>query len=267
MKTKIKKLFLIIIVTIMNFNYTYSQNANLNRTKHWYFGNHAGLDFNNGSPVADTNGQMNVWKGSAVVSDTNGNLLFYSDGIGVWNRNHQFMPHGQNIVNLSITPAEPTQVLAVQLPGSPNIYYIFNDEIVQNWDYNLVYAIVDMSQDSGRGDIISSQNFVLNHPTEKVTAVRHSNNVDMWIITSKHNTNSFYVFRLSASGLDGVPLISSIGLSSGGDDGYLKSSLDENKLASANTGEGFELLDFDKNTGIVSNPIIIFSCNNILCVG
>ena len=55
----------------------------------WYFGNKAGITFNSGLPVVLTDGQMLVKRASVCVSDSLGNLLFYSDGDQVWNRNHQ----------------------------------------------------------------------------------------------------------------------------------------------------------------------------------
>ena len=67
--------------------FTYSQGeANI-----WYYGNYAGLDFNNGNPVALTNGQVNTYEASAIMSNASGQLLFYTDGNTVWNRNHQIM--------------------------------------------------------------------------------------------------------------------------------------------------------------------------------
>ena len=35
----------------------------------WYFGENAGLDFNSGSPVALTDGQINTNEGCAVLSN------------------------------------------------------------------------------------------------------------------------------------------------------------------------------------------------------
>ena len=57
----------------------------------WYFGQNAGLDFNSGSPVALTNGQLVTYEGCATISSTMGQLLFYTDGITVYNKNHSIM--------------------------------------------------------------------------------------------------------------------------------------------------------------------------------
>ncbi|TXI67741.1 MAG: hypothetical protein E6Q46_02540 [Flavobacterium sp.] len=64
----------------------------------WYFGNKAGISFNSGVPVPLLDGQMQADEGCATLSDANGNLLFYTNGITVWNRNHQIMPNGTGLM-------------------------------------------------------------------------------------------------------------------------------------------------------------------------
>ena len=54
----------------------------------WYFGSNAGLDFSGGTPVAITDGQITTSEGCSTISDQNGHLLFYTDGVDVWNKNH-----------------------------------------------------------------------------------------------------------------------------------------------------------------------------------
>jgi len=77
---------------------TTKTNAQLQNTN-WYFGNQSGLNFNDGTqvPTILTNSSMNAEGASASVSDTFGNLLFYTNGINVWNRNHEIMLNGANL--------------------------------------------------------------------------------------------------------------------------------------------------------------------------
>ncbi|MDZ7740684.1 MAG: hypothetical protein U5Q03_02770 [Bacteroidota bacterium] len=66
----------------------------------WYFGVEAGVDFNQGSPPAALmDGQAYTLSGSGTgcISDEDGNLLFYSDGHTIWNKEHQPMQNGQYI--------------------------------------------------------------------------------------------------------------------------------------------------------------------------
>ncbi|NCG29475.1 MAG: hypothetical protein GWP27_03280 [Bacteroidetes bacterium] len=50
----------------------------------WYFGNQAGIHFTTTGPVAEGSGQLNTQEGCATISDNAGDLLFYTDGITVW---------------------------------------------------------------------------------------------------------------------------------------------------------------------------------------
>ena len=53
----------ITLILLLGINSTFAQGeANI-----WYFGENAGLDFNSGSPVPLTNGQMNTTEGCSVL--------------------------------------------------------------------------------------------------------------------------------------------------------------------------------------------------------
>ncbi|MEO5675705.1 MAG: hypothetical protein ABIQ74_13765, partial [Chitinophagales bacterium] len=59
----------------------------------WYFGYKAAIDFSTGTPAPLFNSAMSQWEGCASIADDNGNLLFYSDGIKVWDSTHTQMPN------------------------------------------------------------------------------------------------------------------------------------------------------------------------------
>ena len=65
---------------------------------HWIFGNSCHVSFKNGTPqvLAPLN-TLKTLEGCSSVSDKYGNLLFYSDGITVWNKNHVVMQNGTGL--------------------------------------------------------------------------------------------------------------------------------------------------------------------------
>ena len=65
----------------------------------WYFGKRAGLNFNTNPPSPLFDGVINTLESSSSICDSNGNLLFYTDGDTIWNRNHQIMLNGTSSVN------------------------------------------------------------------------------------------------------------------------------------------------------------------------
>src|ERR1700722_3230078 len=117
-----KRVVLILIVLCAFFaEKSYSQPQNWNR----YFGDSAALNFSSGSPVLVTGSNMNVWEGCATISDASGNLLFYTDGVSVWNKNNIVMPNGTGLFGgWSSTQA----ALIIPKPDSANIFYIFTIE-------------------------------------------------------------------------------------------------------------------------------------------
>src|SRR5699024_12186554 len=64
----------------------------------WYFGHEAGLHFEGcDDPTVLTDGQLNQLEGCATISDSEGNLLFYTDGIEIYDANHELMQNGTGL--------------------------------------------------------------------------------------------------------------------------------------------------------------------------
>ena len=146
----------------------------------WYFGDYAGIDFRSGAPVALTNSAMFQHEGCASISDNFGNLLFYTNGMEIWNANHTLMPNGTGLMG-DVSAAQSGVI--VPKPGDLNIYYVFtvDAEISTN---GLRYSEVDMALDGGLGDVTGTKNVFLAQPSEeKVTAVLHANGYDIWVMT------------------------------------------------------------------------------------
>ncbi len=83
----------------------------------------------------------------------------------------------------------------------------------------------------------------------------------MWIITHLTSSNAFYAYLLTNTGLNTTAIVSAVGsVHTGGsnDIGYMKASPDGMRLALAVRYQNLvELFDFDNNTGIVSNPLVL----------
>ena len=232
----------------------------------WYFGNGAGLDFNSGTPVSLTDGAVVVAGGVTTVADTNGALLFYTDGFNIFNRNHTVMPNGGGTI---VSGQVGQDVVIIPQPGSDSLYYMFI------WDlYSIKYSLIDLSLDGGLGDIVSGtkNTFLFSQASQKLLAVHHCNREDFWFITHKWNSDQFYAYPITSGGI-GPPVISTVGVVHQEDGngvfeeviGYLKSSSDGKKLASvvfnSNTAGAIELFDFDNVMGSISNGVVIDSLN------
>lgn len=224
----------------------------------WYFGNYAGLNFNNGIPTPLTNGALDTHEGCATICDAQGVLQFYTDGISVWNRNHVTMPNG---VGLMGDPSSTQSGVIVPQPGTqtPTTYYVFT--VDNNAGPNgFRYSIVDMTLNGGLGDVTVKNVLLLSPTSEKVTAVRHANNRDIWVITHEWNSNRFFVYLVDSLGIQPVPVVSSVGsahtITNANAIGYMKADPDGGKIACAIRAlNRVEVFDFDDLTGVISNAI------------
>lgn len=195
-------------------------------------------------------------EGCASVSDSSGNLLFYTNGLQVWNANNQVMPNGNGLLAGPNTSSVNGAVIVPQ-PYTTSIYYIFTTDELSG-PSGLRYSIVDMSLNGGLGDVTAQKNVLLYSPSsEKICVAPSQDGCSLWIITHGTNNNQFRVFNLSANGLNTTPIVSSTGSVSGAM-GQIKVSPQYNKIAMANFENlNIELFDFDNSTGVVSNPIQI----------
>jgi len=236
----------------------------------WYFGENAGLDFNSGMPLPLNNSTHTISEGCATISDSNGNLLFYTDGTKVWNKNHQIMPNGNGLLgNTSSTQS----AIIVPHPGNPDKYFIFTTMSNYHFSYNegFNYSVVDMALDSGNGDIMlgSKNTELLSISDEKLTAIKKSDS-EYWVLV-RYN-DKVYSYLIDPTGISMNPVVTVIEPTIKGAenlDGYnscigsMKFSPDGSKLAMAffdfvydQTYPGaLYVYDFNLSTGVVSNPI------------
>ena len=249
------KIFITILFILSTLTSQAQGEANI-----WYFGKNAGLDFNSGSPVALINGQLVTDEGCATISNAAGQLLFYTDGITVYNKNHSVMVNGTGLMG---HPSSTQSATIIPKPGSNNLFYIFTTD--NEHDPNgFRYSIVDINLDSGNGAVTSDKNVLVYTPTiENLGITKHGNGQDYWIVTHGWNSNSFIAYQLTASGLNLMPIVTNIGqiITGGATDfvaaGTIKISPSGSKLAFTSVSDIVQLFNFNNSTGILSNPITL----------
>jgi len=258
-----KNIFLIVSLTLISLSLFAQGEWN-----NWYFGKSAAVTFNSGSPVLLPPG-ANWWGGSsASVSDSLGNLLFYTDGSQVFKRNHAQMLHGIDLISGSETKGP----IILPVPNSKNLYYIITVYYPEN-NLNLIpgsglyYTIVDMTLDNGFGDV-TEKNVTIPLPVpgkamDKLTSVRHKNNRDIWFITRVFPGDKFVSFLLTPTGISPNTVVSEsfkwidISTSVPWQNqiwGELNVSPDGKKMATAYGNVAlFEIGDFNIETGLYTH--------------
>ena len=250
-----KKIFIIVSLVISSSLVAQNEAAN------WYFGQNAGITFDDsGNLVGAVNdGLLETLEGCTSISDVDGNLLFYTDGNIVYNRNHQLMPNGTGLFGDS---SSTQSALVVPQPGSDSIYFIFtvDSAATDGIDEGFNYSVVDITLDGGLGDIISKNSPLLNKCSEKITAVlKDCGSGSIWVITLAAQNgiggtfNTYHAFEITTTGINTTSVKSTFPINIGDPRGQIKVSPNGEKFISANMQNGLYLYDFDANTGTLSN--------------
>jgi hypothetical protein len=243
----------------------------------WYFGDSSGITFMpNGEEAKFLSGsKIEQMEGVATLSDRNGNLLFYSDGLAIWNKQHQYLPRGGGLKGHR---SSSRSAIIIPKPGSNQYYYIFtitafehvfkdkNDG--QYYDTNgLQYSMIDILADKGNGDIIDTMRNIklLDNAVEKMITINHSNKTDVWLVVYNWKDNNFYTYLITKDGITehkrtqrpspkfDIPTPNAAGFN-------LEYDFQHNKLISCDADiYSFIIYDFNTATGTIStnNPITI----------
>lgn len=233
-----KNTFLILLLMLGISSYSQKENSI------WHFGDGAGVDFSFSPPQGIGGASINSAEGCASVCDASGDLLFYTDGVSIWDDTHTKINSGNNL-NGSSTSTQ--SALIVSKPGSSNRYYIFTNQ------RRLYYTEVQVS--SGTVSIVGTANNALVNPcTEKLAATLHSNGTDIWVMTVDAS-GDFHSYLVSSTGV-GSAVASTVTGSGGNHVGQMRFSQQGDKVAYVDRTSGGgtnEVFSFDNSTGKVTS--------------
>lgn len=245
-----------------------------NETAKWYFGYGAAMDFMTTPPTQLAASSMTVDEGCASISDDNGALLFYTDGLSIWTKTHTVMANGTGLLG---GHSSTQSSIILKKPGSSSMYYVFTVQ-GNTWAPGLHYSVVDMSLASGQGSVTAKNvNVYPGRLYEKITATRHCNGSDFWIVVrdfssdDPNNSGNFHSFQFGSAGTSTTDVTSVFTYTNNFHViGAMKISPNGKKLACANynyvlSDMTFELFDFDNSTGVVTNSLALVSSfvNNV----
>ena len=244
----------------------------------WHFGQFAGLDFNSLSPVNLNRGILNTYEGCSSIADSAGELYFYTDGVTVYNSNHEIMANGEDKMG---SPFSTQSALIVPNPRIEGHFFVFTtsdirraNQVLEEGD-GLHFFRVNVANRPGQAIepaihlITYDQNErvrSLLKCSQKLSAVKHPDEDIYWLVT--HFEDTFYAFKIDERGVNGNPVTSTtapyihLGAYGVNSKGQIKFSPDGTKLAMANAQNSIDssghspgslfLFDFDVDTGKVS---------------
>lgn len=228
--------------------FSYAQNRN----SVWCFGDSALIDFSDTSNIIVGSCGLDTRGSCASIANENGKLLFYAETRAtisgnttlVFDTTHQVMQNGNNIVGRGWYQ----ELVIVPNPANDSTYYLFSIGVTSI--YGLYYSIIDMRLNNGLGAVtvknVQLQSF---EQVDCLNAVKHGNGRDWWVLFRKagslsNGNNDWYSYLITPVSVQNFS-IQSIG------------SLNKTNSGYTNLIGLVELYDFDRCSGLLSNPVTI----------
>jgi Secretion system C-terminal sorting domain len=226
---------------------------------YWVFGDSASIDWTNPAlpqiikvPV-DSRGDCSSFKdtsGTRVYSCDIGNTL-PRNGV-VINRYGTLFQNGDSLKGTSWYHDR----LILPDPGNDSLIYVINAGVTQSGPYGLYYSKANYKANNDTGIVLQKNVQLNNLPAfDGLTAVRHGNGRDWWIVSQRWvaptftvPVNDFYIFHLSTSPLS-TPIIQNIGLAHTTNAGQVLFNKDGSKFVMISLKGLIQICDFDRCTG------------------
>lgn len=175
--------------------------------------------------------QFDIYGGpvSAVANDEAGALLFYTNGCTVYNHQHQMMENGEDInIGASNYDMECNEYLGLfyirsgnmtlPLPNDNSRQFLLHLRLVETSDTNaydylndrLQFTEVDVQANNGLGKVLQkNQVLVADSLHDAISAVRHGNGRDWWVVIPRGRNSQFWKILLTPEGFQ-TPVLQTI---------------------------------------------------------
>lgn len=162
--------------------------------------------------VTQINKSVPVFITLGIVSDAASMLQCYSNGIHIYNANHEIMQNGDNFQSETKFPfgypfTQP--VIILPMPDTQGIY-IMIDGVHPDIGTDIIterlrYSIIDMHFNNGLGKV-TEKKVTLENSSDTLnvgllTAVRHGNGRDWWLLTTKYESNIHRKYLITPEGI------------------------------------------------------------------
>lgn len=265
-----KYVSLLVMVCILNVT------VGQNKSSIWLGGLNGAIDFNGDTAVSFfRQDDKLIWRSSASICDSIGNLLFYTNGFSVFNKNFEIMENGDSLhigdylaLGYDLLSA-PDGVCILPIPGQKNQFYLFHLDLnfigtplgSILYPTHLFYSLIDLNLASGLGSVLPNEKNIplLNDTIAEfgMKAVKHGNGRDWWLICHEYGTNGYYTFLVDSAGIQG-PYKQNIGIEyelvNAQISSIMKFSSDGNLFVHQSRDSNIvALFDFDRCSGQLSN--------------
>ncbi|NUO03172.1 MAG: hypothetical protein HUU01_21385, partial [Saprospiraceae bacterium] len=280
---------LLLLITALNLSETFSQTAFVKEKRDyvWLLGYDSNfsdpsfggtrIDFNYSPPLLNyefRNLDFDVT--NASICDSIGNLLFYTNGISI---HAPTIPQGQQITNGGgLNPDPYTQewasrgynlpqgALILPDPGNSQFFMLFHSEqtiIPDGGPSNYLrvkkkyYSLIKNNPEEVQDSTLIKNSILIEDTLDfgKITAVRHANGRDWWLLQQEYFSNRYYSLMASPSGVS-IGSNQAVGQATPSGLGQAVFSPDGSKYVHFTTynfaeGQFVSIYNFDRCTGLL----------------
>jgi hypothetical protein len=241
------------------------------------------IDFSNNRSIDTTFLAFAMGSNCVSICDKEGNLLMYSNGCAIADQNHKIMKNGDSInfgqawidfCPFKYSSGYPVTQNSLILPDPGNYdengkqvkngYYLLHKRSellkkpnIHTWTPGVSYSYVDMNGNNGNGKVIKKNKLIFettNLAQGYMTACKHTNGRDWWIVQIREDTNIFFKILLTK---DTVMVVDSQSLTGTFPQGYNRGQAvftpDGSKWIAFNPIDKVIIYDFNRATGELSN--------------
>ncbi len=237
--------------------------------------------------VSESNNGLGFDNNNASICDEDGNLLFYTNGCAVLNKDAEVMPNGDSLNyniwmeifhwdNCQLGYVGTQNIMILNHPGNDELFYILHKPRIYNGSGQdagipLQYTLVDMLLNGGLGDVVEKNVDLfteVNCLSSFLTAIRHINGKDWWVIQPLAEDSVFLTYLISEEGIERKEDQNThqyFDRYRSSASGTAKFSPDGTKYALYNYYDQLHIYDFDRELGLLSNhqKIEIYDENDI----
>jgi PKD repeat protein len=229
----------------------------------------ANISFTNGffNLKQEPNTTADYWLSNVIISDSTGNLVLYCDGRNMYNANNTIIENGDSIVvgGVSLFYNFPQTCLLLPYPAQHKKYILLHQFVnyeptLEGFSDGVFYSIVDMNANQGQGKVTQKHKPLLQDTIRigHMTATKHANGRDWWILVNRLDNNQFIRLLLDPTGVHevgrqfvGENRREGFGQTIFSPDGSIYCSYHD---ISVDLGGYIDIHDFDRCTGLLSNP-------------
>ncbi len=250
----------------------------------WFIGYQGGtseygilsMDFNDGNfkLKKDTIFKIDYCDNNVAISNGDGNFLAAFNGLRIYDNSRKIMKNGDSLWYETLPHLTgysdddlPQGGLFLPWPEHPDSVLLFYASqglayLPSGIDltcFNIFYSLIDFTKNDGLGTVQERRGMVIDDTIQygRLTATRHANGRDWWILVNERSSNSYYRILLDPKGIHvldkqtiGIPIKDGLGLACFSPDGRFYAV---KNAISADDGHYIDIYSFDRCTGYLSN--------------